>query len=82
MTVATRAGASFSAGANGTQVATVGGVRYTVRGSANLAAFNSTVSHVGTTAASDPAYELHTFRLDTSEGLAGKGFLQALAEKP
>lgn len=81
-TIAVRAGATFAAGANGSQVATVAGITYTVRGSANLAAFDSAVSHVGKSAASDPAYELHTFRLDSSEGLVGKGFLQAVAAKP
>jgi autotransporter-associated beta strand protein len=79
LTIATRTGATFAAGANGTQVATADGVAYTVRGSLDLAAFTSNVAHVSTTASDDPDYELHTFRLTSSEGLAGKGFLQAAA---
>ncbi len=83
MTIAVRAGATFAAGPNGTQVATVGGVSYVVRGSTNLAAFTSPVAFVSKTAAADPAYELHTFRLTASEGLTGaKGFLQATATHP
>ena len=79
LTISVLAGANFSAGANGTQVATVGGISYTVRGSLNLAQFTGEVVHTGSTAAADPAYELHTFRLTASEGLPNKGFLQAQA---
>jgi len=79
LTIAVRSGASFAAGVNGTQVATVDGLSYTVRGSLDLAAFTSAVAHVSSTASGDPDYELHTFRLTASEGLAGKGFLQASA---
>lgn len=79
LTIATRTGATFAAGVDGTQVATADGVAYTVRGSLNLAAFTSAVAHVGSAASGDPDYELHTFRLTASEGLAGKGFLQAAA---
>lgn len=82
LTIAVRAGATFAAGPNGTQVATVNGVTYTVRGSLDLATFTSPVSHVGSAASGDPDYELHTFRLDVSEGLSGKGFLQATATHP
>ncbi len=79
LTIAVRTGASFTAGTAGTQVATVEGVGYTVRGSLDLAIFTSGVAHVGTTVSDDPDYELHTFRLTASEGLSGKGFLQATA---
>ncbi len=79
ITIAVRAGATFAAGGSGEQVATINGLTYTVRGSADLATWTSAVTHVGTTAASDPAWELHTFRLDASEGLPGKGFLDANA---
>lgn len=81
LTIAVRTGAVFSSNGDGSQSATAGGVVYTVRGSLNLAAFGSEVAHVGSTASGDPAYELHTFRLTASEGLAGKGFLQASAVK-
>ena len=79
LTIAVRSGATFTAGVDGTQVATAGGLSYTVRGSLDLAAFTSTVAHVSSTASGDPDYELHTFRLTVSEGLPGKGFLQASA---
>lgn len=82
LTIAVRAGATFADGPNGTQIATSGGVSYVVRGSTNLASFTSPVTFVNKTAATDPAYELHTFRLVSSEGLTGKGFLQATATKP
>ena len=82
LTIAVRGGATFAAGPGGSQVATVDGVTYTVRGSLDLAAFTSAVSHVGSVASGDPAYDLHTFRLDASEGLPGKGFLQADATHP
>lgn len=81
LTIAVRAGAVFSPSGDGSQRATAGGVAYTVRGSLDLAAFGSEVAHVGSTASGDPAYELHTFRLTASEGLGGKGFLQASAAK-
>lgn len=81
LTIAVRAGAVFTPNADGSQRATSGGVAYTVRGSLNLAAFGSEVTHVGSIASGDPAYDLHTFRLAASEGLVGKGFLQASAVK-
>ena len=79
LTVAVRSGAAFAAGVDGTQVASVDGLSYTIRGSLDLAGFTSAVAHVGSTASDDPEYELHTFRLNASEGLSGKGFLQASA---
>jgi autotransporter-associated beta strand protein len=79
LTIAVRSGATFSAGVDGSQVATVDGLSYTVRGSLNLATFTSAVAHVSSAASGDPDYELHTFRLTASEGLSGKGFLQAAA---
>ena len=77
ITVAVRAGAMFGAGPNGEQVATVGGITYTIRGGSDLATWSGTVTHVGTTASSEAGWELHTFRLESSEGLSGKGFLDA-----
>lgn len=80
LTVPVRTGASFAAGAGGIQTATVGGVIYEVRGSLDLQNFTSAVVRVGSVPSADPSYELHTFRLTASEGLVGKGFLQALAK--
>lgn len=82
LTIAVRSGATFAAGPNGTQVATVGGVTYTVRGSVDLANFTSTVSHVSSSVSGNPDYDLHVFRLEGSDGLPGKGFLQALVTHP
>ena len=82
LTIAVRSGATFAAGPNGTQVATVGGVTYTVRGSVDLAAFTGAVSHVSSTVSGNPDYDLHVFRLEGSDGLPGKGFLQALVTHP
>ncbi|MCW1884085.1 hypothetical protein OKA04_05045 [Luteolibacter flavescens] len=82
LTIATRIGAVFTAQPDGSQQATVGGLTYRVRGSLNLTSFTSAVAHVSTAAATDPAYELHTFRLTASEGLGGKGFLRAEATHP
>lgn len=82
LTIAVRSGATFAAGPNGTQVATVGGVTYTVRGSVDLANFTGTVSHVSSAVSANPDYDLHVFRLEGSDGLPGKGFLQALATHP
>ena len=82
LTVAVRSGANFGPGAGGAQVATVNGVTYTIRGSVDLTNFTSAVSHVGSTASGDPDYDLHTFRLDASEGLTAKGFLQAVVTHP
>ena len=79
LVVPVRAGAVFAADANGAQVATVGSVTYMIRGSLDLSSFTSAVEWVSSAAAGDPSYELHTFRLVSSDGLAGKGFLQARA---
>lgn len=79
LTIAARAGASFGPGPNGSSIATVQGVSYTVTGSLDLVGFASPVSHVRTAPSDDPDYELHTFRLDVSDNLPGKGFLRATA---
>ena len=79
LTIAVRSGATFASGVDGTQGAAVDGLSYTVRGSLDLSDFTSAVAHVGSTASDDPDYELHTFRLTASEGLPGRGFLQASA---
>ncbi len=80
LTVPVRSGATFASGPNGVQTATVGGVVYVIRGSLDLLGFTSEVARVGSTVSGDPDYELHTFRLTASEGLSGRGFLQAVAE--
>ena len=79
LTVPVRTGAVFATQADGSQAATIGGITYSVQGSTNLAAFNGAVAWVSSMASGDPDYELHTFRLTASEGLSGKGFLQAAA---
>jgi hypothetical protein len=79
LTIAARNGATFVAGANGTMTASADGVAYTIRGSLDLVAFTSGVALVGTAPSDDSDYQLHTFRLIASEGLPGKGFLQATA---
>lgn len=86
LVIAARDGATFAAGPNGTQVATVDGVTYTIEGSLNVVFPSSAVAKVGgasntATAAGLPdltgtAWEYHTFRLTASEGLTGKGFLR------
>jgi autotransporter-associated beta strand protein len=82
LTFATRAGADFGTG----PTATADGVSYTVQGSLDLDAFTSPVTKVtpaivppGWPAVGD--YEYHTFRLDASTGLAGKGFLRVKTEQ-
>jgi hypothetical protein len=84
LTIAVRAGATFAAGPNGTQVATVGGITYTVRGSEDLQAWTSAVTWVGSAASGDPDYELHTFLLEVSDAAppTAKGFLQAGVTAP
>lgn len=77
LTVPVRTGAVFATQADGSQAATIGGITYSVQGSTNLAAFNGAVAWVSSMASGDPDYELHTFRLTSSEGLTGKGFLRA-----
>lgn len=81
LTIAVRTGAVFGTGPNGTQQAEVDGLLYTVRGSLDLSLFDSEVVHVGFSPSEHVDYELHSFRLTTSEGLPGKGFLQALVSK-
>jgi hypothetical protein len=84
LTIAARTGATFAAGPNGIQTATVGGITYVVRGSEDLQAFNSPVTWVASIASSTPGYDLHTFRLDVSDAAspAAKGFLQATVSAP
>jgi len=90
--VAVRDGTTFTAGANGVQTATVDGITYTVEGSLNLGFPSSAISVTGPSddgplASSLPTllntpWEYHTFKLDASEGLAGKGFLRLKVSRP
>jgi hypothetical protein len=88
-TVAVRTGATFIGSPS--PVATLDGVTYTIQGSTNLTAFTASVTEV--TPALTPAqtglpvitgsgWDYHTFKLTSSEGLPGKGFLRAQAEAP
>jgi autotransporter-associated beta strand protein len=91
--VATRDGAVFSSGAGGVQSATVSAdaVSYKVEGSLDLVFPGSAVSQVsvsntapaatGLPDLTGTAWEYHTFRLDASEGLGGKGFLRVVIQQ-
>lgn len=77
---------AFTAGAPATALLT-DGVNYSIHGSTDLASFGVTVTPVGFV---DPGvaltdatnYEYRSFSLNGSNGLAGKGFLRAMAEAP
>lgn len=59
--------------------ATAGGVTYTIEGAIDLGFPGSTASETPSASGPDglpPEYEYRRFRLDASEGLAGKGFLR------
>lgn len=85
--IAVRDGATFN---NAT--ATVDDIAYTVEGSLNLSFPSSAVSQTGPSATAPAAsglpslagtdWEYHTFKLDASEGLAGKGFLRLKVSQP
>lgn len=89
---AVRDGATFASGVNGIQTATTAGITYTIEGSPDLVFPEAAVSHTGP---SDTAlataglpdltgtdWEYHTFKLDASEGLSGKGFLRLKVSQP
>ena len=87
LTIAIRKGSAAAFSGTPLQLAVVGsGVTYTVEGSANLSSFTAAVSEVTpiTTGlpdlSADPDYEYRSFSLDSSNGLAGKGFLRAKVE--
>ena len=91
LVVATRDGATFVPGDLGVQFASIATdqLTYTIEGSTDLIFPAEIVSHVSVsdTAAGLPdltgtAWEYHTFRLDASEGLTGKGFLRAKVASP
>ncbi len=86
LTVAVRSGAVFAGSPSPT--ATIDGVTYTIEGSLNLNTFDTGVTEI--TALSPAQSDLpditgsgwtyHSFMLDGSEGLTGKGFLRAKTE--
>jgi hypothetical protein len=85
--LAVRDGAVFTAGA-----ATVSGITYIIEGALDLNFPSSAVSSTGPSATAPAAtrlpslagtdWEYHTFKLDASEGLAGKGFLRLKVTQP
>lgn len=88
LVIATRTGAAFAGGAT----ASVDGITYTVEGSLDLSFPGSAVSSTGPSATAPAAtglpdltgsgWEYHTFKLDASEGLGGKGFLRVKVTQP
>jgi len=82
LTIAVRTGATFAVQGDGSQLATVDGLTYRVRGSIDLTNFNSAVTHVTSGASGTAGWDLHTFRLNASDGLGGKGFIQAVVTHP
>ncbi|MEO5714702.1 MAG: autotransporter-associated beta strand repeat-containing protein [Luteolibacter sp.] len=87
LVAAVRDGAVFTAG-----TATVDGITYVVEGSLDLSFPGSAVSSTGPSdtapaatglpSLAGTAWEYHTFKLDSSEGLAGKGFLRMKVTQP
>jgi autotransporter-associated beta strand protein len=91
LVIATRDGATFVPGAAGVQTATIAAdqLTYIIEGSTDLVFPSADVSHVlvsdtapGLPDLTGTAWEYHTFRLDSSEGLPGKGFLRAKLSSP
>ncbi len=87
LVIAARRNASFVTGPSGSQTAAADGVSYRVEGSVDLAAFMSPVTFVSSsdTFAGHPSlagtnWKYNTFKLDSSEGLSGKGFLRVLVQ--
>lgn len=82
LTVEARSGATFSASGND-MIATIDGVTYRIEGSTDLVNFDSQIvevtPHLGTGSPSS-GYVFKTFRLVSSGGLSGKGFIRASAE--
>jgi autotransporter-associated beta strand protein len=88
LVVAVRDGVTFAAGGSGAQTATapVDGFTYSIEGGTGLVFPAAAVSHVSVSDTAPAAtglpdltgsgWEYHTFRLDGSEGLGGRGFLR------
>ena len=84
LTIQVRSGASFTAN-NNDLIATVDGITCRIEGSLNLATFDSPVSEVTPhpgTGAPRAGYQFKTFRLDASNGAAGRGFLRVHVTAP
>ncbi len=81
LTLQVRAGATFTAGGNGTLISnTVDGISYRIEGSTNLVNWTSQVSEVTPNLGSGSpktGYVFKTFRLNAGNGLSGKGFIHA-----
>ncbi len=95
LVVAVRAGATFTGSGTPvvqSNTTAVDGLTYTIEGSLDLVTIpGSDVSHVAGPSATAPAaaglpdltgtgWEYHTFKLNASEGLGGKGFLRTKVE--
>lgn len=85
LTVAVRAGASFSGSPS--PAANIDGINYQIQGSASLSSFTEIVEGplaapvlpAALPATAPAGYEYQTFRLSGSNGLPSRGFLRALA---
>ena len=87
LVIAVRDGAVFNAG-----TATASGITYRIEGSLDLVFPSSAVSSTGPSDTAPAAtglpslagsgWEYHTFKLDASEGLTGKGFLRLKVTQP
>jgi hypothetical protein len=84
LTIAVRAGATFSPGPNGSQTTSIDGVTYHIQGSLDLVSFEEQVDFVSESASGNPQYELHTFRLTASDNSlpAPRGFLRVQLSQP
>jgi len=89
LTLAVRAGARFSG--TPSPSATIDGIRYTIEGSLDLDSFGASVieapialapSVTGLPDLGSSGWEYHTFILENSDGLPGKGFLRAKVTQP
>jgi alpha-L-arabinofuranosidase len=83
LTLATRAGASFTAGPNNTRVATLDGVSYRIEGSGNLVDWTSVISEItpalidGVVATPPFGYEYHTFSTSGLVSSTSREFIRA-----
>jgi hypothetical protein len=89
LTLAVRAGARFSGSPSPSAI--IDGVRYTIEGSLDLNAYAAGVTEAplalapsvtGLPELGDSGWEYHTFILQPSEGLPGRGFLRVQIDQP
>ena len=82
LTLEVRSGATFATAGN-KLTATVDGITYRIEGSTDLIDWNSPVSEVAQPGSGSPSsgYVFKTFRLNSGNGLTGKGFLRAAVVK-